>query len=98
MKIISPKVYLGVYAALIAGFLLNLGLSQVDLGIFNLIIGLSLAFVQMVLVMFYFMHARYSPRLIWLFAVMGFYWLGVFVVLGLNDYISRGWLGPSVQQ
>jgi hypothetical protein len=32
--------------------------------------------------------------LTWVFAGTGFFWLGIMLVLTLNDYISRDWL-PS---
>ncbi len=39
------------------------------------------------------MHVRHSGRLVWVFALAGFFRLGILFVLAMSDYISRGWLG-----
>lgn len=91
MKLIPTKVYLVVWLALIAGFLASCGLALIDLGPFNVAIALGIAIGQMLLVMVYFMQLRHSSRMIWLFAATGFYWIGVLFLLGLNDYLTRGW-------
>lgn len=91
MKIVSMKVYFGVWCALLAGFLLNVGQSMLDLGPFNVVLALGIALCQVLLLMLFFMHLRYTSALTWLFAATGFYWLGVMFVLGLNDYLTRGW-------
>jgi cytochrome c oxidase subunit 4 len=96
-KTLSQKVYVATWAALISAFLLTWGLARIDLGVFNVVIALFIAFCQTLLVILYFMHVRYSTRLTWLFVAAGFYWVGVIFVLGLADYISRGWLGPETR-
>ena len=93
MKIVEPKTYLIVWLSVMLGFGLSLGLSQVNIGFFGIAVPIVIAFAQAILVILYFMHVRYSTRLVWLFSLMGFYWLGVIFVLGLNDYLSRGWVG-----
>ena len=75
-----------------AGFLLSLGLAFLPLGMFYSPLAMVIAAGQMLLVMACFMHLRTSSRLTWLFAAGGIYWLGILFVLGLADYLSRGWL------
>jgi caa(3)-type oxidase subunit IV len=43
------------------------------------------------------MHVRYGTRLTWVVVSSGFFWLGILIVLGLSDYLSRGWIAqPGV--
>ncbi|HWD18656.1 MAG TPA: cytochrome C oxidase subunit IV family protein [Verrucomicrobiae bacterium] len=84
--------YVGAWGALMAGFFLTLGLAHARLGAFYLPVAMVIAAAQMMVVMWYFMHLRVSSRLTWLFAAGGIYWLGILFVLGLADYLSRGWL------
>ena len=91
-KIILARTYVMAWVFLMAAFALTLGLSRLNLGGWNVWVAVTIAFAQMLVVMVYFMHARYSSRLTWLFAAVGFFWLGIMFVLGLSDYFSRGWL------
>ncbi|HZM04523.1 MAG TPA: cytochrome C oxidase subunit IV family protein [Candidatus Saccharimonadales bacterium] len=86
------KAYVLAWLFLMTGFLLTLVLSRFNLGGFNIPAAITIAFAQMLVVIIYFMHARYSTRLTWLFAAAGFFWMGILFVLGLSDYLSRGWL------
>ena len=68
------------------------GAAQIDLHPFNVVSALSIAVAKTLLVILYFMHVRYSSRLTWVFVAAGFFWLGILVVLGMSDYLSRGWM------
>ena len=37
------------------------------------------------------MHVKYSPKLVGLFALAGFLWLGIMLAMTLQDYYTRGW-------
>ena len=90
---ISIKVYLGVFAALLGLTALTTGIAFVDLGrIGNISVAVTIAVMKAVLVMLYFMHLRYSSHLTILFASAGVFWLGIMLVLTLSDYVSRGWV------
>lgn len=90
---ISPRIYVAVFIALLALTALTTGVAFVDLGgVGNLSTALTIAVVKVGLVMLYFMHLRYSSRLTMLFAGAGIFWLGIMLVLTLSDYISRGWV------
>lgn len=91
-KTIPAVGYVVVWGLLMAGFGLSLGLSHFYLKGFNVPVAIFIAFCQMMLVIIYFMHVRYSPRLTWLFVASGFYWFGILFILSLSDYLSRGWL------
>lgn len=35
------------------------------------------------------MHVKFSPRLIWAFALGGLFWLSILFTLTLSDYLTR---------
>jgi len=56
----------------------------------HLAVGLTIATTKAVLVVLFFMHLLYSPRLSWIMFLSGLFWLGILLVLTLTDYLSRG--------
>jgi cytochrome c oxidase subunit IV len=87
----SPlKVYVAVFAALIALTLTTTGVAFIDLGGgWNTSLALAIAVAKALLVALYFMHLRDSSPLTMLFAGAGVFWLGILIVLTLNDYLTR---------
>ena len=90
--IIPKKIFIRVWVGLLLLLLLTWGLAQINLGKFNAVAALTIAVVKMLLVILYFMHVRYKPRLIWVFVAAGFIWLIIMVDLTLSDYLTRGWV------
>lgn len=88
--IIPRKVYVVIWAALMFLLLLTWGMAQIDLKPFNIVIALAISVTKTVLIVLYFMHIRYSTRLTWVYVGAGFFWLGILVVLGMTDYLTRG--------
>ena len=88
--IVPKKIFIRVWVALLALLLLTWGVAQFNLGVLNPIAALTIAVAKMLLVILYFMHARYSPRLTWIFIAAGFIWLLIMVDLTLCDYLTRG--------
>jgi cytochrome c oxidase subunit 4 len=58
----------------------------------NIVIALTIAVIKALLVILYFMHAKFSSRLVWVFAGVGFFWFLILVAFTLSDYASRDWL------
>ncbi len=94
---IPAKLYVRVWAALVILLLLTWGLAQIDLGPFNTPAALGIAFVKMLLVVLFFMHVRYEPRLTWVFVAAGLIWFAIMVDLTMSDYLSRG-VVPGTRQ
>ncbi len=86
----SPKLYGGIWIALLLLLLLTWGLAQFEMGHFNAVAAISIATLKMLLVLLFFMHLRYKTRLTWIFAAAGFIWLLIMVDLTLSDYLTRG--------
>lgn len=87
----TPRGYFIVFLALLVLLAFTVAAAYLDIGIWSTLLAVTIATVKALLVMLYFMHLRYSSRLIWLFAGLGFGWLGIMIVLTLSDYVSRGW-------
>jgi cytochrome c oxidase subunit 4 len=87
--VLPLRVYFGVFLALLAGTALTTWIATLDLGRLNDAAALTIAGTKAALVILYFMHVRYSSRLIWVFSLAGFVWLVIFFVLILADYETR---------
>ena len=55
------------------------------------VIALVIAFIKAIIVVLFFMQVRYSSRLTWVWAAIGFIWL-IILFSTVTDYISRGWI------
>ncbi len=87
----SVKLYLAVFVALLLLLALTVAANYMSLGRFNIVIALMIAIAKMFLVMLFFMHVRYSGRLIWIYVGVGFFWLGILLALTMSDFLTRGW-------
>lgn len=92
---IDKRVYYYVCAALMGLLALTVLMSFIDLGIFNVMIALTIAIIKAVLVVMYFMHARYSDHLVWVFIAAGIVWLSILMALTASDFLTRAWIIPS---
>jgi cytochrome c oxidase subunit IV len=92
--IVPPKIYLRVWITLLLLLVLTWGVSNVDLGAFSILVAMVIAVVKMVLVLMFFMHVRYSSRMVRVFAGAGFVWLLIMITLTLSDYTTRGLVRP----
>jgi len=87
--IVSRGIYLRTCILLLALTLLTWRVALVDLGRWNVILALTIAFSKGTLVTLFFMHARYSPRRTQLVVVAGIFWLGIMILLTMSDYLTR---------
>ncbi|HMO80536.1 MAG TPA: cytochrome C oxidase subunit IV family protein [Pyrinomonadaceae bacterium] len=85
--------YTAVFLILVVGTWLTYVVSFWDLdSVFpgaNTLLALAIAFTKMTFVMLYFMHVRWSPRLIWLSAIASFFWLAIMFAFTMQDYLTR---------
>ena len=92
--IVGKKTYLIVWASLMVLLGVTVGVSTFQLGRMNAFIAVGIAATKAVIIALYFMHVRYSPRLVWIFAGAGALWLGIMFALTIGDYLTRGYLPP----
>lgn len=91
--VVSRKIYLAVFAALLLGTTLTVWVAFFDLGPLNDIAMLTIAVAKATLVVLFFMHVRYSGRLIALVVSSAVLWLLILLTLALSDYLTRGLIG-----
>src|SRR5438270_13486171 len=93
--IVQPRVYLMIFLALMAGTTLTVIAAFYDFpGPLNAVVALTIASIKATLVVLYFMHVRYSGRLIWLVIVAALLWLAIMFAITLSDYWTSAWLVP----
>ena len=93
--IVQPRVYLVIFLALLLGTGLTVVAAFHDFpGPLNAFAALTIAVVKATLVVLYFMHVRYSSRLIWLVIGSALFWLAILFALTISDYWTRTWLPP----
>ena len=91
--IVPLRIYVTIFLALLVGTALTVWAGFRDFpGQLNVIIALTIAVIKATLVVLYFMHVRYSSRLIWVVFTSALFWLGILFALTLSDYWTRGWL------
>ena len=92
--VVPTKVYFRVFAALLVLTATTTAISFLDLGPWNTVAALAIAFFKATLVVLFFMHVKYSPRLTQITIAGGLFWLAILLALTLSDFLSRGWLTP----
>jgi cytochrome c oxidase subunit 4 len=93
--IVYPRVYISIFLVLILGTGLTVLAAFHDFpGPLNAVVALTIAVVKATFVILYFMHVRYSSRLIWLIISAALFWLAIMFALTISDYWTRAWLPP----
>jgi cytochrome c oxidase subunit 4 len=95
--IVPVKIYVAIFLTLLVLTFVTVQVAYVDLDRIlphlNIVVALAIAVFKAVLVILFFMHVKYSPRLTWLVVGASFVWLGIMVAITLADYLTRGALG-----
>ncbi len=97
--VVSVRLYIIIFLALLVGTAITVWVSYRDLDVqvlgktvpLNTVVALMIAGAKAALVVLFFMHVKYSPRLIWIYAAAGFLWFIILIVLTYSDYASRNW-------
>ena len=89
--IVPVRIYYAVFATLMVLTGVTVGVAYLDLGPINAVVALVIACIKATIVVLYFMHVKYSSRLIKLTVVAGLYWMVILLGLTLGDYLTRGW-------
>lgn len=98
--IVSVKVYLTVFFILLVGTTLTVLAAFKDFTYhiaghtlaLNTPIALLIATAKATFVVLYFMHVRYSTRLVWVIVTSALFWMAILFALTFSDYCTRGWL------
>ena len=98
--VLSIGLYLMVFGILIVGTILTVIVASFDLDqVFtgaNTLMALLIAFVKTSFVVLFFMHVKYSGKLVWLCAVGAILWLGIMFAFKMSDYLTPGMTPQSI--
>jgi cytochrome c oxidase subunit 4 len=93
--IVQPRIYIVIFLALMVGTAVTLLAAFVDFpGPLNAVVAMTIAVVKATLVVLYFMHVRYSGRLVWLVILSALLWLAILFAITFSDYWTRNWQPP----
>ena len=91
--IVPIKIYVIIFLSLLLGTGLTVVAAFVDFPWkFNTVVALTIATAKATLVVLYFMHVRYSMRLVWVIVASALFWMAILFALTFSDYLTRGWL------
>ena len=91
--VVPLPIYLGVFAALMVGTILTVLAARMDFGWMNTPVALAIACSKAALVILFFMHVKYSSRLVGMVVVVSIVFLAILFLITLSDYWTRGDLG-----
>jgi cytochrome c oxidase subunit 4 len=89
--IVPTRVYYTIFAVLMFCTYLTVQIAFFDLGPLNIIAALGIAVFKATLVVLFFMHVKYSPRLTWAVVLGSVFWLAILLALTMGDYLTRVW-------
>ena len=89
--VVPTKIYYAIFATLMVLTGVTVAVAYVDLGRLNAVAAIAIACFKALIVVLYFMHVKYSTRLIKLTVIAGLYWMGIIFALTLGDYLTRAW-------
>jgi cytochrome c oxidase subunit IV len=89
--IVSPLQYSLVFGTLLTFTAITVGAAFIDLGIFNPVVALGIACFKACVVILFFMHVKYSSRLVKMTVGAGFFTFLVLITMTMTDYMSRAW-------
>lgn len=89
--VVAKKIYFFIFGSLLALTALTTAVAYVDLGQWNTIVALIIACCKATLVILFFMHLRWSPRLMRVVLLSALLWLAILISLTTTDFFSRDW-------
>jgi len=93
--IVPVRIYVTIFLVLLVGTALTVVAAFQDFPWqLNTIVAMTIAITKATFVVLYFMHVRYSARLIWVIVASALFWLVIMFALTFSDYWTRGWI-PS---
>jgi|ERR1051325_4989897 len=87
--VVPVGTYVLVFLALLAGTGLTVAASYVDLGIWNTPVAMLIAVTKASLVVFFFMHLKYSSRLHWVWVGAAIFFLAHLMLGTGADFLAR---------
>lgn len=90
---IAPKtLYISIFGALMVLTVVTVAAAFVNLGNFNAPVALAIATLKATLVVQFFMHVKYSSKMIKLVVATSLFFLFILLTETLMDFATRGWV------
>jgi cytochrome c oxidase subunit 4 len=89
--VIPKQTYFIIFGALLALTALTTGVAYIDLGPWNTLAALVIACCKATLVALFFMHLRWSSRLMRIVLLSALLWLAILISLTTTDIFTRDW-------
>ena len=89
VHLVPYRVYLGIWAALMALTAITIGVKYADLGHLAVFTAVLIASVKCTLVVLYFMHVRFERPLIGVMIAAAFITFAIYICLTFSDYSFR---------
>ena len=89
--VLEWPLYAGIYVLLMVLMGATVYAARLELGPLNNLLAMGIAVIKASLVVLFFMQVKFSSRLTWVWASIGFLWL-VFLFGTLGDYLTRNWI------
>jgi cytochrome c oxidase subunit 4 len=94
--IVSVRVYITIFLVLLVGTALTVWAAFVDFPFgLNTIIAMTIAVTKATFVVLYFMHVRYSARLVWVIVGSALLWMAILFAFTFADYLTRNSLSTG---
>jgi len=88
--IVSVRVYITIFLVLLVGTALTVWAAFIDFPYgLNTLIAMTIAVTKATFVVLYFMHVRYSARLVWVIVGSALFWMAILFAFTLADYMTR---------
>jgi cytochrome c oxidase subunit 4 len=94
-KVVPIRVYATVLILLLALTFTTWRVSFIDFKQWNTVIAIAIAVFKAAIVALYFMHLRYSPKLMRIVLVASLFWLGIMLSITMADYLTRSLRYPA---
>ena len=88
----SVRTYVLVWLTLTIMTFVTFYVSKIEMGQWNIVVALAIAFFKMMLVILFFMNVKAESPLTKLFAGAGFFWMILLLGQVAIDYLSRNWM------
>ena len=89
--VVPKSVYYTIFLALMVCTAITVAVAFVDLGPLNTVVAMAIAIFKATLVVVFFMHVKYSPKLTWVVVAGSVFWLIILLAMTASDYATRGW-------
>jgi len=95
--IVPVRIYVTIFFVLLVGTALTVMAAFVDFPWqLNTIVAMTIAITKATFVVLYFMHVRYSARLVWVIIGAALFWMAILFAFTLADFYTRDWLSTQI--